>query len=508
MIPLVGEPVDARAAAPDATSPETRTLLVLLTLLAALTAFRVLALAVNGTDLFTDEAQYWAWSRELAFGYYSKPPLVAWIIAGASTVCGDGEFCVRLPSPLIHALTSVLIFLIGRRLYTTEVGFWSTLAFLTLPGISLSSGIISTDVPLLFAWALALLAFIELTKAPRLLPALVLGAALGIGLNAKYAMAYFVPSAAIFFLIAPDKAALLKRTHLWIALAIGLALIAPNIAWNSANAFATFAHTADNTGWSGSLLHPGKAAEFLGAQFGVFGPILFGALIVIAWRAGASLAAFSTEDRLLLAFSLPLILAITVQAFLSHAFANWAAPAYVAATVLVTATMIRERAWSWLKGSLAINLAIAFFAALATWQAGNFALPGGIDPFARTLGNTELAAAVRDAVRHAETEGRTFGTIVADDRDTVAALLYYAPELAPRVRAWRSRERPRDHFELTRAFATPDATPALLVTRQSMPARIVTAFGASRSLGPRQIQAGRFTTRTIHLFALSNYRGG
>ena len=369
-----------------------------------LTLARILALAVNGTDLFTDEAQYWAWSRELAFGYYSKPPLIAWIIAGASEVCGNGEFCVRLPSPLIHALTSVLIFHIGRRLYSLEVGFWSALAFATLPGISLSSGIISTDVPLLFCWALALLAFIELTRAPLLVWAAVLGLALGLGLNAKYAMAYFVPSAAIFFLIAPGKAALLKRPHLWISLAVAVALIAPNIAWNVANSFATFTHTADNTGWAGNLFHPGKAAEFLGAQFGVFGPILFGALLIIAWRARASFAAFSVEDRLLLAFSIPLVLVVTIQAFLSHAFANWAAPAYVAATVLVIATMIRDRAWGWLKGSLALNLTIALVTALATWQAGNFTIPRAGDPFARTLGNQELAASVREAVKDADTK--------------------------------------------------------------------------------------------------------
>jgi 4-amino-4-deoxy-L-arabinose transferase-like glycosyltransferase len=474
--------------------------------LSLLTLLRVIALAFNATDLFVDEAQYWAWSSELAAGYYSKPPLVAWILAGAREVCGESEFCVRLPSPLIHAATSILIYLIARRLYSAEAGFWSALVFATLPGISLSSGIISTDVPLLFAWALALLALIELTQRPQLLWAIVLGAAIGLGLNAKYAMAYFIPSAAIFFLIAPEKAALLRRPHPWIAVALGLALIAPNIAWNAANAFATFAHTADNTGWAGSLFHPGKAAEFFLAQFGVFGPILFGALLVIVWRARTSLAAFTIEDRLLLAFSVPLILVVTCQAFLSHAFANWAAPAYVAATVLVIATMIRDRAWSWLKGSLALHLVVAVAIPIAASQAGSFKVPGAGDPFARTLGNRELAVAVRKAVADGEADGRPFATIIADERETVAALLYYAPELAPGVRAWRRAGRPRDHFELKRSFTSSDAGPALLVTRQASPAAILEAFGAARPLGAREIDAGRFTTRTIHLFALSEYR--
>src|ERR1051325_4997905 len=34
-------------------------------------------------DLTGDEAHYWEWSRHLDYGYYSKPPGIAWVIAGA-----------------------------------------------------------------------------------------------------------------------------------------------------------------------------------------------------------------------------------------------------------------------------------------------------------------------------------------------------------------------------------------------------------------------------------------
>ena len=65
---------------------------------------------------------------------------------------------------------------------------WSGLALATLPGVSLSAGLISTDVPLLFFVALALLA-LSGCHATALWPALLLGAAFGFGLQAKYAMA-------------------------------------------------------------------------------------------------------------------------------------------------------------------------------------------------------------------------------------------------------------------------------------------------------------------------------
>jgi Dolichyl-phosphate-mannose-protein mannosyltransferase len=87
---------------------------LLLACLGALLALRLLALVMARTDLFFDEAQYWTWSRDLAFGYFSKPPLIAWIIRAATDVCGDVEWCVRAPAPILYAITSVFVFLAGR----------------------------------------------------------------------------------------------------------------------------------------------------------------------------------------------------------------------------------------------------------------------------------------------------------------------------------------------------------------------------------------------------------
>ena len=149
------------------------------------------------------------------------------------------------------------------------------------------------------------------------------------------------------------RRALLKDARLYLALAIGLLLLAPNPLWNASHGFATLSHTADNAKWTGPLVNPLRALEFLGAQFGVFGPILFAGLIAIAvraWRHGVP-----EPDRLLLAFALPVLVVITLQALLSRAHANWAAVSYVAGTVLVTATLVRDLSWRWLSASFAIN---------------------------------------------------------------------------------------------------------------------------------------------------------
>src|SRR5262245_10815993 len=195
--------------------------------LGSLLVVRLVSLAFNGTDLFFDEAQYWTWSLEPAFGYYSKPPLIAWAIALSTGVCGTTEFCIRLPSPLIHTATAAAIFTLGSRLYGPRTGFLAALAFATLPGVSLSAGIISTDVPLLLFWALALVALVALIEGRTAWwPAWLLGGALGLGLNAKYAMAFFVLCTGIYIAMAPTRRWLMSDRRLWLGLALGLALIA------------------------------------------------------------------------------------------------------------------------------------------------------------------------------------------------------------------------------------------------------------------------------------------
>ena len=62
-----------------------------------------------GLDLSFDEAQYWTWSLNPAWGYYSKPPFLSWLIKGFTSLCGHSEFCIRAGSPILHSLSAFFI---------------------------------------------------------------------------------------------------------------------------------------------------------------------------------------------------------------------------------------------------------------------------------------------------------------------------------------------------------------------------------------------------------------
>ena len=106
-----------------------------LTIVGAITLVRLFVLLVTPLQLYPDEAQYWWWAQSPDWGYFSKPPLIAWLI-WLTTRLSDAEWAIRPASPLLHAGTALVIFGIGRLAYDARVSFWSALAYITLPGIS------------------------------------------------------------------------------------------------------------------------------------------------------------------------------------------------------------------------------------------------------------------------------------------------------------------------------------------------------------------------------------
>lgn len=488
---------------------------IFLLALALLLVFRVFALSINATDLFYDEAQYWFWSENLDFGYYSKPAIIAGVIRAATEVCGHSEFCVRLPSPFIHTATALIIAATGRMLYDWRVGVIAGLIYATLPAVSLSSGLISTDVPLLFFWSVALVAFVWMLQSASWLPVLLFALAFGFGLNAKYAMVWFVVCASLYFIFTPEARAHLRRPHLYVGLVLGLLMLVPNILWNVDHQFATVSHTADNANWQGQLFKPNKAAEFFLAQFGVFGPILFAVLLVITWRGWKE--GLSDPDKMLLCFALPVVLAITVQAFLSRAHANWAAVSYVAACILVAAAFVRLASWRWLNASFAIHIAVIVLLAVGTTFAGTMSWPGGRDPFARTLGWELLAQKTNEQILAAEKTGKPFSSIVADKRSHVAQLLYYLRNEPTPVYAWRAKGvRPKDHFQLVMPFQlrkkagsqSDEPRRTLVVSSIGDASPILKSFDDVEKLQEINLPAGRHKKHFVVFFAVSGYKTG
>ncbi len=377
--------------------------------------YRLFVLLNAHIDLYVDEAYYWGWSKELDFGYYSKPPVIAWTIALFTSLCGDSELCIKLPSLVLYPITATFIYLIAKELFNKRVAFWSGIAFITLPAVSMSSLIISTDVVLLLFWSATLYFFIKAINSDKAIYWSLAAISAGLGLLSKYTMIIFIISVFLFLVWEKRYRRHLKNPKLYLTMIAAALIYFPNLLWNASHQYISFMHTKNLSGIEkASHFHLDKLLEFLASQFLVFGPIFFGTLLWFFFR-----PKLTYPYKLLLSFCAPFLALISFQAFLSKALANWAAPTYVAATILVVATLIGRRL---LYIGIAINIAMAliFYNYHTLARLLHIELTAKTDPFKRVRGYKELAKKLQPIYeRHRNL------TLLFDDRTTMAEMIYY-----------------------------------------------------------------------------------
>ena len=419
----------------------------------AITLLRIVALWFNRTDLFVDESQYWLWGQNPDFGYYSKPPLIGWVIRAATELGGsDAPFWVRLPGALLHGMTALILGALGARLMGARAAVWVAVGYATLPFAALGSLLISTDTVMAPFYAAALLAWFRAVDSGRAGQAALTGFFIGLAFLAKYAAVYFVIGTALAAVFVPTARLSLRQT---IAMLAAFAVtIAPNIVWNLTHDLTTVEHTMDNVGWvRGGAgfggLRFGSLVGFFLSQFAVAGPVVFAALIW-GWvrqrgpKAGA-----------LTALSLPVLVIVSVQALLSQAYANWAVATYFAGLLIAVAVLAGRGRWLlWL--SLAINGAVCVLLPLLTILAPWPAL-GDRPLLSRYLGQAALSAKIIEA---AGAEGLT--TVVATDRAVLADLFYTGRDSGLSIRTPAPKGRPLNYYE--QMYPLTEEVPVLFVS--------------------------------------------
>ena len=484
---------------------------VLLVALVLLTAWRLLALALEAPPLQFDEAQYWFWGKHLDWGYYSKPPLIAWGIAASTGLFGDGMLAVRLPTLLCYPVASWLIFLAARRLfpsgqdgpYDPRLPLIVALGYATLPTVSFYSWGATTDGWLILCWALGTFAMAELRDADRWRDWLILGVATGLGVLAKYAMLVFVVSVAAYLLLHARPRLMTPRPY--VAAMIGVLIVLPNALWNARHDFQTLRHTADISHLGGDLFHFGSLFEFAASQFAVFGPIAMAMLIALLWSRRKEPGGDATS--MLLWLGLPMLALILGQAFLARAFANWAQAAYVPLAIAVFAWLAMHRRWTLLKASFAIHLA---FAALVyhhgqALRALEVEPPRRLDLTARLRvwpdAGAQVAALLRD---------RPGAVLLSDEREVLTELAYYAREARPLLAAYNPSGEISDHFRLKYELAdvaAAGATRFLVVSRKLTQAELAPRFATVTALEPVRVAIRSDKTVELGVFEAERFHG-
>jgi hypothetical protein len=271
--------------------------------------------------------------------------------------------------------------------------------------------------------------------------------------------------------------------------------------WNASHGFASYRHTGDNADLAGSLFHPAAFADFLFSQFAVFGPIFAGALLWLVLRP-RDMA--EPRARLLAAFAFPSLAMMLAIGLISRAEPNWAAPAYISATILVIAFLVRAGRGRLAAVSIALNLVATatMFGGRDALAAAGLALPAKYDPLHRLRGWRALGTAVGAALR--DHPGLM---LLADDRETLAALIYYVEPHPLDATKWSVLHRIKDQWDLTNDLANYPGRRFLLVSEHELIPEMRPSFAAIEKLQSLTIPLGPGAARHYTLYLARDFQG-
>ena len=446
-------------------------------LVGVVTALRLAVLALTPTDLFYDEAQYWAWGRGFAWGYFSKPPLIAWVIGSTTSLAGsDSTFWVRVAAPPFHGATALILAEWMGRIHR-PAALWVAAVYLAMPVLVIGSWMISTDTIMAPFLAAALWSWWQALETRKWQFGALAGALAGIAVLAKYAGAYFwlsVAIAAIWPGLRPAPRAL------GAALLAFLITIAPNLLWNVQNGLVTLSHTADNARMgSGLAMDVYSLLEFLASQAFVIGPVF-----AVLWL-GAVRRSHSRIETYLLAASVPILALVAFQAFTAKANANWAFAAYPAAAALVGLRLSRTGQTKTLLAGLGVNLVLILAVTVLIVRPG--LAPKLTDRY------TGRSAVMGDILAIAR--GRP---IASDEREILADLTYAARDRGgTQILARTHAGAPRHWYDM--AAPRPETAAVVLVTYAASHECDGVSLAPEASIAPDR---GAYAGRHLYLYHL------
>lgn len=307
----------------------------------------------------TDEAYYWQWGRHLALSYYDGPPLMAYLIRISTTLFGISAWSIKLPAVLCMSTAAYAMTALASKMFDSKTGLVTLLLLIFMP-ITQAGYVISTlDPALVCFWSLTLYVFYCAVTSNLNRYRYLAGLCLGLTLLAKYP-GVLVGTALFLYLVISSYRTQLKNPNWYLAAFLALVVFSPVILWNWQHHWVSFSYQFNHGVSSNKHFQWPLLGNFLGAQLGVASPILFMALIYYSccycktiWR-----------NKKLLYVALPFWLTFLFffyQGLFQFSEANWAAPAYISAAVLLAYFIVQFKKKYLLYAIVALNIVLTIF---------------------------------------------------------------------------------------------------------------------------------------------------
>ncbi|MGA8163902.1 MAG: glycosyltransferase family 39 protein [Waddliaceae bacterium] len=371
----------------------------------------ILGIQTGVIGLGPDEAQYWTWSQQLDWGYYSKPPGIAWQIWLGTRLFGDTELGVRFISVAASFFLAIATFFLARACRLKwESAFWSGMVMGFSPLGILGAFLATTDGGMVLFWALACLIMARALAKGTSPHYPLLGVLILLGALFKWPMYLFW----IFVFLAMRWFPYLQSRTVFPGIALSLLGLLPSIIWNRTHDWATFRHVlatikgghANELGAT-PLLH-GNFWEFVGAQISLLSPILFVLLLIAFVVLIRNIRDVWPQLIFCGAVSILILAAFSLLSIVQKVQGNWCVFAYPSGIVVLCwfACERARRGKQWLVGGvvLSIILSLMVLGLPILQEKGILSIPYKWNPFRHNIGweqlKQELATAGFDDEQH------------------------------------------------------------------------------------------------------------
>jgi hypothetical protein len=353
----------------------------LVAVLASVFILRVAYLFINGLDLIGDETYYWDWSRTLDWCYYSKPPMVAWLIALVTKIGGDYTAVVRLPTVVLGTVFLGYFYATARAFYSQKAAAFALLLMLAMPFNIVANLVMTIDPPLYCFWMMSLYYLHRALFDGEQSAWFCAGVTTGAALLSKQAALSIPLMLMVFLLLNKQRHVLFKKEFLVYLLPVILCVL-PVLFWNQQHDWVMFDHSKGHFGIKESvslLTRVQQGATFLLFQLLLVTPVISVLLVILSFKACVRINHLPEKEQFLVLMGPILLLGIIVLGFVQKVQGNWPMPFYFSALILLSG---QWQAGNWRK-PLKVGLIIGYLMVSLT-----YALPPLIQVF--NLHNTPV----------------------------------------------------------------------------------------------------------------------
>lgn len=409
-------------------SPYLLPLLIILSIKAAL----MTALIMTGQiGLGPDEAQYWTWSQYLDWGYYSKPPGIAWQIWLGTKLFGNNELGVRFMSVILSFLLSLSVYALARyaRLQP-RTAFWAGIVMAFSPLGIMSSLFAITDVGMVLFWSLSSIVMVDALSRGKVPRYYLIGLFLAAGALFKWPIYLFW---VLVFCAWPFYRFLINKSIIG-GLLISLLGLLPSLFWNVKHEWATFRHVGSTVAGGHAKesvsLFQGNVLDFFGAQAGLLSPIIFILFLMASIYLLINRKEASPAIRFCGFSSILILFGYTAASVFQKMQGNWSDYIYPMAIVFLCWYAFEKLSWGSIlvKIGVVVSLLMSIFGLSIPYIQANsllkeYPVPYKLNPFRQNMGWSNLKG-ILNAAGYNPSEHFLFG----DKYQTSSIVSFYGAD--------------------------------------------------------------------------------